>query len=522
VTATSERSVNWTETHPTRTVALNVGGRYLTLAIELLLGLVMLPFNMRYLGMSDYGVWMLAASIVSYFPILDLGYGIAMERFVARYRAERNVQAINEIASTAIFLFAGMGLIAFAVMAGIAWHVGEWFQLDATRARTGSIVMLLVAAQFAIGFPFGCFGAVVNGFQRQYVNATIALTVAVAVAVVNLVVVLAGGGLVDLVAATTLTRLTGFLAYRLNAYRVFPSLQVRPSLVRWSRVREMSGFSVYMLVQDLSTRANYASDPILIAVMLSTGSVAIWTVAQRLADVVLQLTNQLNQVLFPVVVECDTTRRDDRLRDLLVQGTRLSLATTLPVAGALAFFAEPVVRAWTGPDLIAAADVLQVLAVAVVVRVGSATAGMVLQGGGAHRMLAGSNLVAAVINLLLSVALVARYGLPGVAFATLLPIACRAVFILVPKACERVGLSLRQFFVSAVWPALWPGIIVLGGLALIGQNEGAPLVSVLIQSAAAGLLYIGAFLGLAVTADDRSRYSGKLRSVARGPALNAA
>ena len=36
-------------------------------------------------------------------------------------------QAINEIASTAIFLFAGMGLVAFVVMAGIAWHVGDWF-----------------------------------------------------------------------------------------------------------------------------------------------------------------------------------------------------------------------------------------------------------------------------------------------------------------------------------------------------------------------------------------------------------
>ena len=303
---------------------------------------------------------------------------------------------------------------------------------------------------------------------------------------------------------------------------MFPSLHVRPSLVRWGRVREMSGFSGYMLVQDLSSRANYASDPILIAAMLSTGSVAIWTVAQRLADVVLQLTNQLNLVLFPVVVECDTTRRDDRLRDLLVQGTRLSLATSLPVAGALAFFADPVIRAWTGPDLTAAADVLRVLAVAVLVRVGSATASMVLQGGGAHRLLAGSNLVAAVINVILSVALVARYGLPGVAFATLLPIACRAAFILIPSACVRVGISLRQFLVSAVWPALWPGVIVLGGLALIGHNERAPVLSVLIQSAAAGLLYMGAFLCLAVTGDDRSRYLGKLRSVARGPALNAA
>jgi O-antigen/teichoic acid export membrane protein len=192
------------------------------------------------------------------------------------------------------------------------------------------------------------------------------------------------------------------------------------------------------------------------------------------------------------------------------------------VAGALAFFAGPVVRGWAGSELIAAADILQVLAVAVVVRVGSATAGMVLQGAGAHRLLASSNLVAAIINLLLSVALVSRYGLPGVAFATLLPVACRAVFILVPRACVRVGLSLRQFFVSAVWPALWPGVIVLGGLGLLGQGEGAAIVGVLIQSAVVGLLYLAAFLGLAVNADDRSRYLAKLRSVVRQPALKAA
>jgi hypothetical protein len=130
--------------------------------------------------------------------------------------------------------------------------------------------------------------------------------------------------------------------------------------------------------------------------------------------------------------------------------------------------------------------------------------------------------VAAVINVILSVALVTRFGLPGVAFATLLPTACRAAFILIPNACVRVGISLRQFFVSAVWPALWPGIIVLGGLAFIGHNERAPVLSVLIQSVAAGSLYMGTFLGLAITGEERSRYLGKLRSVARGPALNAA
>ena len=329
------RPISWDESDQVRTLAVNVGARYVTLALELLLGLLMLPFNARHLGASDYGLWMLAASIVAYFPIIDLGYGGALERFVAHYRARREAQAINEISSTLVIVFAGMGLVALAIIAGIAWNLGSLFDLDPQRAWTGGLLMMFVAVQFAFGFPFGVFGAVVNGFQRTYLNSMVGIGVSLAVVVVNVAVVLAGGSLVQLVAALTLTRMVGFLLYRVNAYRVFPLLRIRPTLFRWSRMREMAQFSVYMLVQDVSTRVNYAADPIVIAAFISTGAVAVWTVAQRLADVVLQLTNQFNYVLFPVVVDCDTAQRDSRLRDLLLQGTRLSLATTLPIAGSL-------------------------------------------------------------------------------------------------------------------------------------------------------------------------------------------
>ena len=89
-------SVLWAEQQQTRTVALNVGWRYVNVAVELLLGLGMLPFNAKSLGASDYGLWVLASSMVAYFPVLDLGFGGAMERFVAHYRALRNADAINE------------------------------------------------------------------------------------------------------------------------------------------------------------------------------------------------------------------------------------------------------------------------------------------------------------------------------------------------------------------------------------------------------------------------------------------
>jgi O-antigen/teichoic acid export membrane protein len=517
-----DAAVQWSEDHQARTVALNVGGRYVVIATELMLGLVMLPFNTRHLGASEYGLWMLAASFVAYFPVLDLGYGAGMERFVAHYRTRRDATAISEIASTLIVVFAGIGLLALGIIGTVAWNMGDWFDLAPEQARTGGIVMMLVAVQFAVGLPFAIYGCVVNGFQRQYLNAIVGTTVGIAVAVVNVTVLLRGGGLIELVAAMAATRMTGYIAYRLNAYRVFPLLRTRLSLFRVSRLREVSRFSVYMLIQDLSVKANYATDPIVIAAALTTGAVAIWTIAQRLADVVLQLTNQLNLVLFPIVVDADSARRDDRLRDLLVQGTRLSLATVLPVAGSLALLAHPVVVGWTGTEFASAAGVVQILALVVIARVGTWTSSTVLQGGGHHRLLALSNLTAAAVNIGLSVILVRTYGLPGVAFATLTVVTVRALLVVIPVACARVGISPLRFAVGAVWPALWPAAITLGALAAVRDTSATSLWYAVLQGGTTGFVYALLFLGVAIGRDDRDRYLGKLRTMVRRPAMEAA
>jgi O-antigen/teichoic acid export membrane protein len=509
----------WTEEHQTRTVAFNVTARWITIAVELVLGFVMLPFNTRHLGASDYGLWMLAASIVAYFPVLDLGYAGAMDRFVAHYRARRSAQAINEIASTLFFVFAAIGLVAFFIVLAVAWNVGSLFNVGESQERTGRLVLLLVGAQFTVGLPFAAFGGVVNGFQRTYLNGLVGIAVALAVAAVNVAVLVGGGTLVELVAAMTATRMLGFLWYRLNAYRVFPLLRIRPSLFRKSRLREVTGFSVYMLLQNAANKANYATDPMVIAAFMLTGAVAVWTVAQRLADMVLRLTNQLNDVLFPVVVDCDTAQRDDRLRDLLVQGTRLSLALALPVAGGMAILADQVILGWTGPEFRNSAVLLQLLAVVVLVRVGTATASTVLRGAGHHQLLAHSNLIAAAVNVALSIILIQTHGLPGIAVATLLPVTARGVAVLVPVACARVGVSAGAFVAHALWPALWPAFVSLGLLALLEHRVPPSLTAAVLAGGAAGALYTVLFAALAIGRSDRERYLAKLRGLlhVRGP-----
>jgi O-antigen/teichoic acid export membrane protein len=487
--------------------------RYLAIFIDGVIGLLLLPFNVSHLGASAYGLWALTTSVTWFFGVLDLGYGGALVKFVAQYRAWRDRAALNEILSTIGFVYAGVGVLCFIVTALLAWRVDALFNIEPEQVRTAQLVLLIVGTYLCVRFPFGIFGAVVYGFQRTYRNNAASIGTSLVVAAVTVGVLSAGYGLVALVAATTAVRVLSLGVFAWNARRVFPGLDVRPSLIRRARLREVTGFSVYMLVLDLSAKLNYSADTLVIGAMLDTFAVAVWTVGQRLAQVAQQLTGQLNDALFPSVVDSDVAQRHERLQMILIQGNRLSLAMAAPLCLGLIVLAEPLIHIWVGKQFSASVVPTQILLSVVLLRAGTSSANMILKGAGQHRLLAYTNASTAVANVLLSIVLVRPLGLLGVALGTLIPVGLSSAFVLYPAACRRVGLPMRRALTEAIWPAAWPGVIMV---AVLWVGRGLPhgrLLEVALQLAAAGAVYCALFVGFGIGADERRFYWTKLRGL---------
>jgi O-antigen/teichoic acid export membrane protein len=502
------------EERPLLTIVRNVATRYLAVAVELLTGLVTLPFNLHHLGADAYGLWMLTAGATIHFSILDLGYGGAMVKFIAQYRAWKDPSALNEIASTLFFLFAAFGLMAYLVAAGLAVNLDHVFRITAAQAQVGKWILLIIAVNVAMNFPFSVYGGVTSGFQRYDINNLVAIVSNVMVALVNVAVVLLGFGLIPLVAATSFVRFLTYFVYRRSAFKVFPGLRIRPSLFRRSRLREVTGFSIYSSVIDWANKLNYELDEVVIGIFMGAAPVAAWAVADRIISGTQRLTNQGNAVLFPVVVDADATQQIGRLQNVLIEGTRLSLATVLPIAVVLIVLAHPLVEAWVGAKMIVAAPVIQILAAAVALRVGNATSTTLLKGAGQVRRVAIVNIVTGLVNLAMSAALVRPMGLAGVAIGTLIPVAVASIWVLFPDACHRVELPIRKAYRRAVWPAAWPAVIT--GIVLTGIRPylGAGLLGMAAGGAVGSLLYGVCFL-LAVGRRDREQYTARLWELAR-------
>ena len=509
-------------TSQSKLIFQNVTVNYVVTGTELLIGVFMLPFNVAHLGQSAYGLWVLVASVTVYFSMFDLGYGVALVRFAARYRAKGDTKGLNEIISTMFVVFSAVGLVAFTIALLISLNLEKFFPLTPDQAKTGRIVLLFISSYVALQFPASVFGGIVNGFQRTYLNGAVAFVTALVVAGVNVIVLLSGYGLAELVAATTAVRILSIFAYALNAYRVFPDLRIRPRYFKRERLREVTGFSVFILIIDIANKLNYSTDAIVVGAFLGTSAVAIWAVAQRVIEIVQRISDQLNAVLFPVVVDNATVQRVDRLQEILVQGQRLSLAMVVPMATVLGLTARPLVMVCVGPQFSASVNIIYILSIVVALRVGNATSAVILKGSDLHKFLAVSNLSMAVGNLVLSVILVHFYGLIGVAIGTLIPMIVISMFVVFPAACRRVKLPVWTVARRSVWPATWPAVVMAGFVVLTrGRIQGSWSLLVL-QSLVAAAIYVALFLSFAINRTERQWYFNKVMEILRRSSVKSA
>ncbi len=497
------------------TLARNVATRYVLIAINAAIGLVVLPFNVSHLGPAAYGLWMLAASTTAYFTVLELGYGGAMVRFVAEYRARKDPRALNEILSTTFYLFCAIGAAAYLLAAIVAVFLPHVFNLEPGQEHTSRVVLLIIALQVALYFPFSVFGGVINGFERYYVNNVVGTVFNIATAIVNVLVLRAGFGLVELVAATTAMRIAPFWVYRYNAYKVFPELRLRPAFFRRERLRELTGFSVFLAVIDWSGRISYTTDTFYLGIFMNTAAVAVYTVAQRLSDALLRMTNQLHTFLFPAVVHRAVDGRIESQQVLMVKASRFQLAIAVCMCGGVAAVADVLIRAWVGSGFEASIAATQILAMVVVLRAWMAMPSTVLKGTNHHRYLAVVSACAAVANVLLSIPLVKAWGIVGVAIGTFVPVLVLAAGFVFPRACRVVGLSWWQGYRQIVWPAAWPGLVVVALLAATRHVLPPGLVPVLLHLAAGGGVYVVLFALFGLERGERQWLVSALNEVRR-------
>ena len=490
---------------------LNIASNYLRFVISMVVVFLMTPYIIDQLGMDTFGLWSLIFAVIGIFGLMDFGFATAAVKTVAEATGADDEDARNRALASLFMLYSVIGLLCLVLVMTLSAHAAGWFGLSASQHDIFVPVIWILGLAVSLNFPASLFKAALSGAGRMHVVNAAELVMVLLNAGLVYTLLEAGYGITGLAVSTSLTMIGTPLLLLPLAYRLLPGFSLHWRLMSLHNIRPLLSFSVYAFLANIAVLVTLRLDPVIIKLFLPLSAVALYAVAAKVSEYTFLLNKQFSNALMPLVSQLHGRGDTAAIRRIMTDGTRFLLALAVPGIGLLYYYAPEFIQLWLGAEFAESAGLLRILLLALVPVTLQLNAANILGMTGQHRFLAISMLISAALNLLLSVGLIAVFGLQGAALGTLAAVLLVEASFILPRACRHSGVSAATFFGTVVWPSL-PALVPMLTCAmaldqwLVTDSLGLLFFKVLI----CGLLYLTVFFFTGLSRTERTLLLGKL------------
>ncbi|MEE9293579.1 MAG: oligosaccharide flippase family protein [Phycisphaerae bacterium] len=450
-------------------IVRNVLANWIWYLLVVASGFVLPRFIDRSHGAELLGVWDFSWSLVAYISLLALAVSSAVQRYVAKYRAIGDWDALNATTNTCLVLLLASSVVGLAVTVGLAALVPRLLPAAGADAMVAARrVVLVLGLCCAIQMPGGVFNAVVTGYERFDVFNIIRGIRDFLLLVVMIALLFAGYGIVALACAKLCAEMLGYVAMLAAARRLCPQLLISLRLFRWDVAKQMVGFGGKSILQDLARSGVYQGNSLLLGYFLGPAALAVFSRQRALVMHVMRFIKQYAHVFIPSSSALYARRDVAALQTLVIQSSKYALYVTLPIMLVLLIMGDLLVQVWMGAAY-RAHGVLAILTVGHLLSVPQQGTYMILVGMGKHALPALADLAAMLVSIGLCITILGLSdgSMAGVAVAIAVPVALSGGVFVPLYACRVLDLSVRRYvrgtlpgpaltaipFVGAILPA---------------------------------------------------------------------
>lgn len=398
------------------------------------------------IGQVALGVWDFGWTAVNYFYLAQIGVGVSINRYVARYRAAHNAEGLSRMISSAVLLQSTAAAIVLGLTA-LSVRFLPLFFADrlAGEAETAAWVIGLLGISVAIRMAVQAFSGVVTGCHRwdlhNFLNAsTYAITV-----YAMLIVLWRGYGLVGISAAYVGGTILNEVARVALAFRVCPELRVSPGRAKWSEARELLAFGAKLSSLEMVGIIVTQLKSMLVLSQIGIGSLAVYSRLTALIRHTESIAAKYSQPLTPTASSLQGSGRHTEVRELVMSSTRFAAYLVWPILIGLAIAGDDVLQLWMGAQY-DPSYVLMLMALGSLFPLSQQPMLTILVGLNLHGRFAYIQSVGALFGLAASLAAIRwlHWDLLGVAGASILASNFASLWIAI-DTCIQLEIPLREY-----------------------------------------------------------------------------
>lgn len=441
-----------------KNTAFNFAGQIL----PLIAGIALIPYIVRGLGPSRFGMLGIIWVIFGYFSLIDLGLGRATTKFLSEWLAKGQTSLVSEMVWSSIVLQIMLGVVGGGIIAILTPVLVERvLKTPVSLVGEGRMAFYILSAALPSILAMNGLRSVLEGCQRFDITNLLRVPSSILAFVIPAVAIAMGLRLPGVVLWMGISRVGFTFAHGFFCVRALPCMKTRPQF-RSRVIFPLLSFGGWVTVSNAINPILLSLDRFLIGSMISVAVVGYYTAPFEAVTKLWMIPASLMTTAYPACSALGAERIGD-LQTLYSRSIKYIFCTLAPVALILVLFARPIIGVWLGPGFVDKSAVpLQLLAVGVFVNCFAHVPYSFLQALGRPDTAAKLFLCELVPYGLLLWWMIGRHGIAGAAGAWSLRAAIEALLLL--------WIARRAFFLSPIHVAdrrMW---IAIGAFAILGTS----------------------------------------------------
>jgi len=388
--------------------------RFLERIVLVVSSLLLTPYFINVLGANGYGFWLLILSIIGWFNIIELGFPSAVQRHTILALEKDDPVEVNTVFSTSIVLFGCLGLVATLMLACVGLFAADFFgtTVDADALK---MALFVLSAKILMDFLMNPFHGFITAFLRLDIDSNLVMVNVLIKSVLIFLLIPSmniWGAIIATLFADVLTN--GAKIYYIK--KLYPAMKFSFKLVSKEELKSLFAFSKHVVANGVANTLNSKADPFIVTKLIGLSSVAVYGVANRLAEHIKSFVFTVNGFLSPVFMK--KMSKNESLDDLFHNAIMINLFFATIFSAPLIILGKAFIILWVGEEFAYAANILYFLIFTFFCQAIYTSVNQVLLAQAQHQYISLVSLFGAITNISLSIVLGLKYGLMGVAIGT--------------------------------------------------------------------------------------------------------
>ncbi len=455
-----------------RQITQNIASNYALTAVQMVLGILLVPFLISKLGAAPFGVVVLAESMIAFFEVGIASFRIALSRYVTFSLAKEESKEFQEYISSGRYILILTAFIFLIIGLFISAFFSNMFQVPAGQEMQSKILVFLISLSIVITMPNIIYWSILYAKQRlDLINLSTSLGLILRAVLVFIFFSVLPKDWVNLTAYGVIYF---FIKWAQNYFiyvwhkKILPGVKPEIRFFRWNKVREMMSFSFHTSLGSISTTIYENMTNILVNIFYGPAANSLYAISLKIPATLKSLFLQATWSLTPTFIDLTSKNDKKRLETLFFMYSKFVAIVALPAIIVLTLAAKPIIALWVGKSFGAAADLLPFHMLPLLITLPFAATNCLNTANAKVKVPNGVMFITAILNVGLGV-LLARFlhlELFGFAAATSLCVIISNGIFTPLYACRTSGISYRKMWINSfckpfVMSALLSGLVIL-------------------------------------------------------------